>query len=248
MDAIQATFAFFESLLKNRSPPKHFSDFYSIVFSFSLRASYYSLLIKYCENRWNRWFDLNFVEEHVKINIFSKTNHNEDNSMRKKFVFFKLLHIFFQYFKFNSINYHIIERGLPLFSIKIIIQWIKNWIEFVSKCLIIPLFRLFFFFFSFLWPAVLPICRLRAAPLWILETIRAFSLFSVLLFPLFLFFSSSSPGMNSLVTVAERGKREKEKKENYKIVKPRVGREVKGAISIFHISFNYIPEALIFTE
>lgn len=145
MDAIQATFAFFESLLKNRSPPKHFSDFYSIVFSFSLRASYYSLLIKYCENRWNRWFDLNFVEEHVKINIFSKTNHNEDNSMRKKFVFFKLLHIFFQYFKFNSINYHIIERGLSLFSIKIIIQWIKNWIEFVSKYLTIPLFHLFFF-------------------------------------------------------------------------------------------------------
>lgn len=149
MDAIQATFAFFESLLKNRSPPKHFSFLWFLFHRFFFFASYYSLLIKYCENRWNRWFDLNFVEEHVKINIFSKTNHNEDNSMRKKFVFFKLLHIFFQYFKFNSINYHIIERGLPLFSIKIIIQWIKNWIEFVSKCLIIPLFRLFFFFSPF---------------------------------------------------------------------------------------------------
>ena len=49
--------------------------------------------------------------------------------------------------------------------------------------------------------------------------------------------------MNSLVAVAER------EKENYKIVNRSRGLdEVKGAISIFHISFNYIPEALIFAE
>lgn len=49
--------------------------------------------------------------------------------------------------------------------------------------------------------------------------------------------------MNSLVAVAER------EKENYKIVnRSRESDEVKGAISIFYISFNYIPEALIFAK
>lgn len=79
------------------------------------------------------------------------------------------------------------------------------------------------------------------APLfWILKTIRGFFFFSFYLL-FFLNFFSFFRGMNSLVAVAER------EKENYKIVKrSRRLDEVKGAISIFHISFNYIPEALIF--
>lgn len=106
-------------------------------------------------------------------------------------------------------------------------------------------FFFFFFFFMTGSSSNLPIARRSS-----LNPRNDSCLFSLLCPPFSSpsFFSSSSPGMNSLVTVAERGKREKEKKENYKIVKPRVGREVKGAISIFHISFNYIPEALIFTE